>query len=53
MSAPVPSAEPLVKVEGIHTYYGKSHILHGVALTVVAARSSVCWAATASARAQH
>ena len=25
---------PLVHVEGIHTYYGKSHILHGVSLDV-------------------
>jgi branched-chain amino acid transport system ATP-binding protein len=31
--SPVP-AEPLVQVEGIHTYYGKSHILHGVSLEV-------------------
>jgi branched-chain amino acid transport system ATP-binding protein len=28
------SVEPLVKVEDIHTYYGKSHILHGVSLEV-------------------
>jgi branched-chain amino acid transport system ATP-binding protein len=28
------SAEPLVRVENIHTYYGKSHILHGVSLEV-------------------
>jgi len=33
MSAPADS-EILVKVEGIHTYYGKSHILHGVSLEV-------------------
>ena len=26
--------EPLLRVEGIHTYYGKSHILHGVSLAV-------------------
>src|SRR5262252_8110484 len=26
--------EPLVRVEDIHTYYGKSHILHGVSLEV-------------------
>ncbi len=26
--------EPLLKVEGIHTFYGKSHILHGVSLEV-------------------
>ena len=25
---------PLVTVDGLHTYYGKSHILHGVSLTV-------------------
>ena len=38
MSAPEPSqgkpADPLVAVEDLHTYYGKSHILHGVSLTV-------------------
>src|ERR1700720_4531418 len=28
------SATPLVRVENVHTYYGKSHILHGVSLTV-------------------
>jgi branched-chain amino acid transport system ATP-binding protein len=28
------SAEPLVLVEDVHTYYGKSHILHGVTLKV-------------------
>jgi branched-chain amino acid transport system ATP-binding protein len=27
-------AAPLVLVEDVHTYYGKSHILHGVSLTV-------------------
>jgi branched-chain amino acid transport system ATP-binding protein len=32
--APADSAEPLIRVEDIHTYYGKSHILHGVSLTV-------------------
>jgi len=34
MSAVTTSATPLVQVEGLHTYYGKSHILHGVSLTV-------------------
>jgi branched-chain amino acid transport system ATP-binding protein len=34
MSEQANSAEPLVRVEGVHTYYGKSHILHGVSLTV-------------------
>ncbi len=28
------SAEPLVLIEDLHTYYGKSHILHGVSLNV-------------------
>ncbi len=28
-------AEPLVRVDDIHTYYGKSHILHGVSLKVL------------------
>jgi branched-chain amino acid transport system ATP-binding protein len=28
------NAEPLVLVEDVHTYYGKSHILHGVSLKV-------------------
>ena len=31
--SPTPT-EPLLKVEGIHTYYGKSHILDGVSLEV-------------------
>ncbi len=34
MSAPEATADPLVTVEDLHTYYGKSHILHGVSLTV-------------------
>jgi branched-chain amino acid transport system ATP-binding protein len=35
MSAAVDiSTQPLVVVEGVHTYYGKSHILHGVSLEV-------------------
>ncbi len=29
-----PAAEPLLTVEGIHTYYGKSHILDGVSLDI-------------------
>jgi branched-chain amino acid transport system ATP-binding protein len=33
MSAPSPS-DPLITVEDLHTFYGKSHILHGVSLTV-------------------
>ncbi len=28
------AGQPLVRVESIHTYYGKSHILHGVSLEV-------------------
>ncbi|MGA8611989.1 MAG: ABC transporter ATP-binding protein [Xanthobacteraceae bacterium] len=34
MSASAESAKPLVLVDDVHTYYGKSHILHGVSLTV-------------------
>jgi branched-chain amino acid transport system ATP-binding protein len=34
MSAPDPPVAPVIKVEGIHTYYGKSHVLHGVSLQV-------------------
>ena len=34
MSTSVDSATPLVLVEDVHTYYGKSHILHGVSITV-------------------
>jgi branched-chain amino acid transport system ATP-binding protein len=34
MSATAESAEPLVQVEDVHTYYGKSHILHGISLSV-------------------
>jgi branched-chain amino acid transport system ATP-binding protein len=34
MSSADASAEPIVRVEDVHTYYGKSHILHGVSLHV-------------------
>jgi branched-chain amino acid transport system ATP-binding protein len=34
MKPGAPTIYPLVKVEDIHTYYGKSHILHGVSLEV-------------------
>jgi branched-chain amino acid transport system ATP-binding protein len=34
ISVPAAGAAPLVRVEDVHTYYGKSHILHGVSLTV-------------------
>src|SRR4026209_1414956 len=34
MSAAATPVDPLVTVEDLHTYYGKSHILHGVSLTV-------------------
>ncbi|MGO8918470.1 MAG: ABC transporter ATP-binding protein, partial [Stellaceae bacterium] len=34
MSPPEPSVEPLVEVEDLHAYYGKSHILNGVSLSV-------------------
>jgi branched-chain amino acid transport system ATP-binding protein len=32
--APLPQAEMLLRVEDIHTYYGKSHILDGVSLEI-------------------
>jgi branched-chain amino acid transport system ATP-binding protein len=34
MSEPAAPGNPLIMVEDVHTYYGKSHILHGVSLTV-------------------
>jgi branched-chain amino acid transport system ATP-binding protein len=34
MSASADSTTPLILVEDVHTYYGKSHILHGVSITV-------------------
>ena len=34
MSAAAHSTVPLVLVEEVHTYYGKSHVLHGVSLKV-------------------
>jgi branched-chain amino acid transport system ATP-binding protein len=36
MNSASTSIEPIVQVEGIHTFYGKSHILHGVSLQVEA-----------------
>ncbi len=34
MSVPGTRTQPLISVEGLHTYYGKSHILDGVSLHV-------------------
>ncbi|HSR80625.1 MAG TPA: ABC transporter ATP-binding protein [Hyphomicrobiaceae bacterium] len=34
MSPPPTAAEALVAVEDLHTFYGKSHVLHGVSLSV-------------------
>ena len=34
MSTAADSAVPLILVEDVHTYYGKSHILHGVSIEV-------------------
>jgi branched-chain amino acid transport system ATP-binding protein len=34
MSTPAEPIAPLIRVEDVHTHYGKSHILHGVSLTV-------------------
>ena len=36
MTLPTPPDQPLVVLDDIHTYYGKSHILHGVSLQVAA-----------------
>jgi branched-chain amino acid transport system ATP-binding protein len=33
-TANAPASTPLVEVDGVHTYYGKSHILHGISLTI-------------------
>src|SRR5712664_806719 len=33
-TVPRTGEEPLLAVAGIHTYYGKSHILHGVSFEV-------------------
>jgi branched-chain amino acid transport system ATP-binding protein len=34
MTAGDATTEPLLAVDGIHTYYGKSHILHGISIAV-------------------
>jgi branched-chain amino acid transport system ATP-binding protein len=34
MNIPEPTATPLLAVDGIHSHYGKSHVLHGVSLEV-------------------
>ncbi len=34
MSAAGTTAQPLVQVEDVHTFYGKSHILHGVSMHI-------------------
>jgi branched-chain amino acid transport system ATP-binding protein len=36
MTETAPHAEPIVLVEDVHAYYGKSHILHGITLHVQA-----------------
>ena len=43
----------LVAVEDLHTYYGKSHILHGVTLRIGPGEVVGLLGATASARARH
>ena len=49
MNAAATSTQPLVLVEDVHTFYGKSHILHGVSLRSAPAKWSGCLAAMASA----
>jgi len=39
----------LLEVENLHAHYDKSHILHGVHLTIGRARSSACSGAMARA----
>ena len=34
MTSLLPASDPLLQLDDIHTYYGKSHILHGVSLEV-------------------
>jgi branched-chain amino acid transport system ATP-binding protein len=34
MTSVDPAVQPLIQVEDIHTFYGKSHVLHGVSLAV-------------------
>ena len=34
MATPAATGTPLIRVEQIHTFYGKSHVLHGVSLDV-------------------
>jgi ABC-type branched-subunit amino acid transport system ATPase component len=43
-------SEHILDANGLHTFYGVSHILHGVDFTVRRARPSASWAATAWAR---
>jgi branched-chain amino acid transport system ATP-binding protein len=40
-------SKELLRIEGLHAWYGESHILHGVDLTVNEAKWSRCWGATA------
>jgi hypothetical protein len=42
----------ILDARDIHAWYGSSHVLHGVALQIAAARPWACWAATAWARAR-
>ncbi len=34
MTAPLPPLDPLLGLDGVHSYYGDSHILHGVSLSL-------------------
>lgn len=38
MNAHSPSSSPLLQLEEVHSYYGDSHVLHGVSLAVAPAR---------------
>ncbi len=38
MTAPLPPLDPLLGLDGVHSYYGDSHILHGVSLSLARGR---------------
>ena len=44
-----PAVAPLLKITDLHAYYGKSHVLHGIDLSIGAGEIVSCSVATASA----
>jgi branched-chain amino acid transport system ATP-binding protein len=49
-AAPRIDTGPALAIQGLHAWYGESHILHGIDLEVRPGELSRCSAATASAR---